>query len=359
MNQSKILSRIFVFVALLLFWPNHAPSHAVSSNLTTETDTILAELTEIEANKPISTPTERLINSPFESESNYTFWGDLWRPVLSFALPGFDQFCNGQYGWGAAYAGAYAGAYIWRQNVSDRKRQFEATDEYDDYTATDDGEWNLILHNNLYREYQFTYALRHSIRSFSAYHAFRSAVRRRQRFDEYTFLSTNYEETTQRLWAEPFNFSYLKRPTTWGYQLATASLLALEIYLGKDEIKSDPYTSDDATYTTGLSYLAGTGEEALYRGTLMPILRQYTGSYLTANVLQTAVFALSHGQPSIGHFVAGYYFGWQTKRNHWQIGESIFNHFWRNVISISATYLLKKTDDRPLAIMVPLIHVSF
>jgi membrane protease YdiL (CAAX protease family) len=182
--------------------------------------------------------------------------------------------------------------------------------------------------------------------SYSAYHSFRTAVRSRQAHGEYAFLK--HEETPLELAMSPFRFSYLKRSTTYiplGIGLALAGLqysyIQSEDSNPDSEIAVRDFTGEDALYTTAFSYGAGTGEEALTRGWLMPLFRESMGSDVWSNAAQAVIFgALHYSSPTSPFFAAGmgYYLGWVAQQDEWRLGESTFIHFWWDVMAFAVSY---------------------
>jgi len=177
----------------------------------------------------------------------------------------------------------------------------------------------------------------------SAYDAFHRALPSLQRAGKYTFLTAH--ESPGRVLLAPFDPHMLRRWTTWidlaHTGIVTTILVLSETKPGKQYL---PFRLHDGAFTTTLSYGAGTGEEALFRGWLYPLLYQNLGRRAwLANGIQATIFGSVH-VPQAGAFAAdiaawGFYEGWLTRRNGWSARESVFHHFWYDVVITAATFL--------------------
>ena len=119
--------------------------------------------------------------------------GDLWRPALSFFLPGADQYLAGHYYSGAAYSGLWLLGYNWSSNVRNRIEDFEGSDEF--RFASKDERENFLTEKDIYQEWTYSSQLTLVASGMSAYHAFRTSVESRRHLGEYQFLPTASEET--------------------------------------------------------------------------------------------------------------------------------------------------------------------
>ncbi len=166
----------------------------------------------------------------------------------------------------------------------------------------------------------------------SAFHSFRTSIKARRESGQFAFLKA--EETPADLLTAPFDFEYVLRPTTYWPLVAG---LALGIASMDSRVK-DEFSFGDAAFTAGVSYNAGVGEEALFRGYLMPVLRERIGSDGWSNVIQGTAFGAAHyserNKLPVFQTLAGYYLGWLTQRNEWSLRESIFLHAWWDVLAI-------------------------
>lgn len=260
---------------------------------------------------------------------------------ISFLLPGFSQWKEEQYPWAPLYS-SFAGAgavyatagLIWDEGATFRDVSRHAT-------------VGLLA-------YQLA-------GSFSAHHAFRTMVRSRKPDGEYDFLK--FEETPTELMLAPFRFDFLIRPTTL-LPLAAMAFLVFHVIPkdNGDKVNFGQVSAGDAGFTGVVSYGAGTGEEALFRGTLMPILQEKwrEKNPILSNLAVSGLFALAHldlEDPSVPwvQFLGGLYLGWVCQFRDWSLAESIFIHTWYDVIVISAAYATGKT----LYIPFPKIHLTF
>jgi Type II CAAX prenyl endopeptidase Rce1-like len=177
----------------------------------------------------------------------------------------------------------------------------------------------------------------------SAYDAFHRALPSLQREGKYTFITAH--ESPGRVLLAPFDPQMLRRWTTWidlaHTGIVTTILVLSETKPGKQYL---PFQPHDGVFTTTLAYGAGTGEEALFRGWLYPLVYQNLGQRAwLANGIQATIFGSLH-VPQAGAFAAdiaawGFYEGWLTRRNGWSVRESVFHHFWYDVAITAATFL--------------------
>lgn len=267
-----------------------------------------------------------------------------WSPVLTFFLPGLDQFWEKQYAAGATYS---------IYGISGLSIANYAKD------GTDAGQNELDSRDNGIRQQILGMQMYQTAGSLSAYQAFRSNVNLLKGLNAgYDFLKV--DETTAELAAAPFEFSFLKRPTTY---IPLAVVLGVVVYGIGDADNPDRYIDDtDMGYTAGFSYQAGLGEEAVFRGWLMPSFRQAWGSDFWSNGLQATLFSVAHISSEnpypLWQFGLGYYLGWLTQRNKWSLRESIFIHAWWDVIAFTGIYLAESKRDRR-SLYMPLVNFGF
>jgi membrane protease YdiL (CAAX protease family) len=110
-----------------------------------------------------------------------------------------------------------------------------------------------------------------------------------------------------------------------------------------------PARGSDVAFSAGVAYNAGVGEEALYRGYVLPIVRQHVGGReWVANGLQAAVFAAAHGSFSpaafASHFGFGYYAGYLANHNHGSLRQVVFTHFMWDAVALSGAFLTRQRD---------------
>ncbi len=290
--------------------------------------------------------------------------GVFWKPFFSLLLPGFGQWVDGQYGYASLYSGVAMGGY-WLSAVNEHKLK----KEYDTWayeSRSKEAKENRQTFGELERRQAYGSQLAFAAGSFSAYHAFRTAVPSQQKAGRFEFLTQ--QETPGELMMAPLRFDYLKRPSTWiplgliaGLAFVSSSAKVSE----SSEYERHPLNGSDYGYTAAISLAAGTHEELLFRGWYMPLMRQMTDGDLSANVITTATFALAHlgtTKIPIPQALLGFHLGWVTQRNDWALSESIFIHTWWDVFAFLMQYELQKKDPRAAvapALWLPPIQLAF
>ena len=247
----------------------------------------------------------------------------------------------------------------WSRRTIDRVRDFEATTEY--RASGQDRQEQLRDSKTVYQEANFSSQLGFVARGMSAYHAFRTSVESRRKLGQYRFLKPEFEETPLDIALAAFDFQYLSRRTTIIPLAIVAGLAILDFNhkpLGYERV---PLDVTDASYTMGLSFNAGTNEEAMFRGWIMPYVYEQSGSYYLSNVIQSGLFSLAHinqTEVPIIQLGLGYYLGWLTERNQWTLGESIFIHTWWDVFAFAIQFSTQKQVQNRL-FWLPPIKFSF
>lgn len=257
---------------------------------------------------------------------------EFWIPLGSFFVPGLGQYIHGAVWPGLAYTGAAAGGYV----VS---TQGDATlsvpRDADDQLAFEG------LH------------VAATAGMLSAWDAFRRGLPTQRRAGKYGFHQS--DEDLGDLLSAPFDVRFLGRWTTLADLAFTAAVTTWVLTEGPDDRTFRPFQAHDAAFATSLSLNAAVGEEALFRGWLLPMLTQkLNGSFWVANFIQAGLFGLGH--PRAGEFAVvigagALYGGWQVRRNDWSIREVIFQHFWYDVAVVVATLL---RDDRHVVTLMPI-----
>lgn len=263
---------------------------------------------------------------------------ELLVPFGSLVLPGLGQYIRGA-GWaGAGYTGAWiAGGVV--SGVGNLQADVLPRDA-DDQLAFEAA------------HVAFTSG------ALSAWDAFHRVVPAHQRAGRYTFLEER--ESIGELVTAPFDPAFLGRWTTW-VDLALAGAVAGVVMADREpDLRYPPYRLRDAAFITGLSMNAAVGEEALFRGWLLPVLHQKLGRrFWPANLVQATLFGLGH-VPQADRFAlligaGAAYSGWVTRRNGWSIREAVFQHFWYDLIVGTATLL----RDEDAAVPLPTITIRF
>lgn len=264
---------------------------------------------------------------------------DFLAPFGSMVIPSFDQFYERQ-----STAGGFYLTYTlvgFSQMVG----------------ANEIGETNSVFStkNDRVRRSFLGAQMIQTAGSLSAFHSFRSAVESRRGLGEYGFLTL--KEDSADLMKAPFRFDFLTRTSTWA--ILGVELLAIAIDLKNFEGKTQ-FTGSDAGYTMAYSYQAGVGEEALFRGWMMPYVANRGWSPWASNLLTATSFSLAHVSASNPapwpQFLLGYYLGQVALWNDWSIQESIFIHTWWDVLAIGASWAVAD-ENKEKAIFIPLIDM--
>jgi membrane protease YdiL (CAAX protease family) len=192
----------------------------------------------------------------------------------------------------------------------------------------------------------------------SGWDAFSRAVPALQAQGRYDFLTT--PESVGDLLTAPFDVRFLSRPTTWLHLAYTGVITAIVLGERNPGTEYEPFHPRDAAFLTAMSFNAGVGEEAAFRGWLMPVLYQNSGQrFWLSNTVQAGIFGGLHAATAreFAAVIGGWalYEGWLTRRNDWSIRESIFHHFWYDVAVVTAILL---ADERagPMQLTFPTIR---
>lgn len=268
-------------------------------------------------------------------------------PLLSLFVPGLDQWYEGQYGWAAFYTGGaiasltlggfYGSAFLEGKTSDDVNREVVDRGLYSE-------DRNLRRSNLAFQTVQ-------ALGGMSAFHSFRSAVRTRP--EDFSFIET--EETPQDVYLAPFDFSYVSRPTTFIPLGVIAAVSLWQINGGLDGLDNEngyilekrSMTSEDVMIGGGISFNAGTSEEAFFRGYLLPTLHHYTGNAHMARIGDAALFGLAHMASvdvPVFQTLLGYYLGWLTQGSGYSIGEAVFIHTWWDIFSFIGTFHYRLTQ---------------
>ena len=275
-------------------------------------------------------------------------------PFFSIILPGLGQYIEGQVQEGAIYTGlALAGSAYAGFNGA-KVEEFQESTEYQ--TMTDAEKENRNTHGEYERKFGVGSQLQFAAGSFSAYHSFRSRALSHQRVGGYKFLTK--EETPTDLLLAPFDFKYLKRSSTYIPLAIVAglSLISRPTDSEDEEYETDSLSNSDIAFSLVSSYGAGTHEEVLFRGWVMPLLHEQMNSPVWSNVVTSILFAAAHlGSISVPlpQLLLGYHLGNETQDNQWTLAEAIFIHTWWDVIAFTSIYQYKKRE--PGAAITPVL----
>jgi membrane protease YdiL (CAAX protease family) len=261
---------------------------------------------------------------------------EFWIPFGSVFVPGLGQYIHGAVWPGLAHTGTAVGGYV-ISAPGDATLDFPR--EADDQLAFEG------LH------------LAATSGMLSAWDTFQRALPAQQGAGRYGFLGPG--EDLGDLFTAPFDFRFLGRWTTLADLAFTAAVTTWVLTEGPDDRIYRPFRWHDAAFATSLSLNAAVGEEALFRGWLLPMLMQKLGGrFWLANFIQAGLFGLGHPQAEEFAVVIGagaLWGGWQTRRNDWSVREVIFQHFWYDVAVVTAMLL---RDDRHVVTLMP-VRIRF
>lgn len=286
---------------------------------------------------------------------------DIVAPLFSFLVPGLDQWWEGQTYSAMAYSGIAVAGYAYADHIAfedgiyeKKRRERVAKEEGEDDGEDDKEETGLDAKDVALRKATFGALVAQGAGGFSLYHSFRTAVRTRKGHGQYEFL--RYEETPADIFAAPFRFQYLAHTRTWVPLLIGAALMELQLH-GEDpeDMEKTSFTSADGFFTGAYSYNAGTHEEAVFRGWMMPVMYEYWRSEFWSNAAQSVVFALAHlntNSMPVPQLLLGYHLGYVTQENGWRIGESVFIHTWWDVLAFATIFHYKQTAPEEKASLI-------
>jgi membrane protease YdiL (CAAX protease family) len=254
-------------------------------------------------------------------------------PLASGFLPGLDQWIEGQYG----YASFYTSYTILGLHLNQRKG---ATSGFEEFNEDRFLGFSMIKAGI----------------GMSTYHSFRSAVTTHRPLGAFTFLTA--EDSPKDIAMAPFRYEFLSRPTTWGWLLGVSALfVAIERY--DDELPENSrrvITGKDGLYSYGTAFNTAVGEEAFFRGYLLPVLQQETGSPMIANIGQATIFTLGHsGGNKLLALPLGLVTGYANQKSGGSIAEGIFMHTWGNFIGQLYNYYRLRLKNDPNAATLPML----
>ena len=257
---------------------------------------------------------------------------EFWIPFGSVLIPGLGQYVHGSVWSGLAHTGTALAGYL----IS---TQGDATLSLP--RAPEDQLAGEAVH------------VAATAGMLSAWDAFQRGLPAQRAAAKYGFFAA--DEDLGDLLTAPLDFRFLRRWTTI-VDLAFAAAVTTWVLVedgGGGEYR--PYRWHDAAFTTSLSLNAAVGEEALFRGWLLPMFTQKLGGrFWVANVIQAGLFGLGHPQADAFAVVIGaqaLYSGWETRRNDWSVREVVFQHFWYDVAVVTASLL---RDDRAVVTLLPI-----
>lgn len=269
-----------------------------------------------------------------------------WPLVFTTLLPGFDQWYEGQQTEGSILSGAAFGGLLLASSA-----RLEETGG-DVLASRDDRVRSAVLGFQIYS----------AAGSFSAFHSFRSAAKTWP--GQFEFMKTAENEGLDDLVSAPWDFSMLKRSTTWGALALAIGIAAVDVASVDSIWSRNSYDLRDLGFGTAFSTFAGMHEEALFRGTMQPLFRRNWGSEWGSNLATSVIFGAAHYSETnrfpLAQTLAGYYLGWVAMENGWSLRESIFIHTWWDIILLNAQYLIESRDrSRDVIYRLPKLQLSF
>ena len=275
----------------------------------------------------------------------------VWPALVSFILPGFDQWWENQWAAAGFYTGlAVAGLNI---NQSALNEMPNNLNDANNPTGRNDFARTALLGSQMFM----------AAGSYSAFTSFRSAVKSRQAQGDFDFLTV--DENTGDLLKAPFEMSLLAKPTTYLPLLVAVGFAVGEVAGNGNAFSNNSFRLTDAGFAAGFSYLAGTNEEALFRGYMMPQLMQWWDSPFWSNFTTSVVFAAAHissdNPVPWPQFALGGYLGYITQQNHWSLKQSVFVHAWWDVIVFTGSYLYNSRNDVKQAtwLYLPVVSLTY
>jgi membrane protease YdiL (CAAX protease family) len=265
-------------------------------------------------------------------------------PVASGVLPGLGQWIYGEYTAGALYSGAGYAAF--RYHHFQAKRLDFGT-----------GEFGVESKDPVYRRYLLGRLLQQGIGGLSLYDSFRTAVLARHQDGFFDFYQK--PDRVQDILKAPFAFRNLLRLST-ALPLGVGAALHLWAHrnLPQDSTKSrERLDSSDLFFSGAISFNAGTHEEAVFRGWMLPMFYESFGQLSAANVLQALLFGIAHRNTislPIFQTLAGYYLGSLVIEDQFSLEQAVFLHTWWDVIAIASSYSYRSKSGN-LEAMAPFV----
>jgi membrane protease YdiL (CAAX protease family) len=282
--------------------------------------------------------------APEEVSQNAEFKSLFWTPLASVLIPGLGQAIDGDTRRSFVFGGlALTGYGIYSYGDNDQKA----------YLAEPGIDFNRELDNKLIKRVGGSMILNAGF--MSAYDTFQSRIGVYQEVGKYLFLPK--DQKVEDFTMAPFHFSYLQRPTTW-IPFLVSMVISADHYNTAKPTRFHMRGIDPAA-AAYLSYNAGTGEEAYFRGVLYPTLYESWNGGWTANVAQALIFGYAHGERPYPQILGGLYFGYLAEKNGFDLGENIFIHAWWDVWLMMADFIKDRGYANGYYFQLPQINIRF
>ncbi len=285
-----------------------------------------------DASDPTSTPTH------LEPVRN-----TIWIPLASLVVPGLGQYIEGDVSSGLGFSGMWLGGqylgWLYYREVDD----FKKSPAYNSMTKEE--KENYETHEDGPRKLQLGSQISFAAGSFSTYHNYHARIQAHKQRGDYAFITA--EDSIPDILTAPFRFSFLAHPRTFIPLAIVASLYVIQTNSENKTMQKDAFTASDMAFAGSFSYLAGTHEEALFRGFILPALTDSFGSGFWANSVTALGFAAAHlgSNPTpLPQLILGWHLGNVTMKNGYSIQESAFIHTWWDVVAFSIAYQYKNKN---------------
>lgn len=270
----------------------------------------------------------------------------IWFPLATALVPGLGQAIDGEYKKSASLMGLSITGILIANEAHKKQKTFLESDSTRYHSYRDNARAELFG-NSIYKH----------AAGVALYDSFLTRVPDYHRDGKYLFLPE--KQNLESIHKAPFEFSYISRPTTFIPLVIGLGLGISDFNRSSRPDRFDLRASDVAT-STYASYVAGVTEEAMFRGWMQPILYENTQNFWVANTIQSLAFGYSHdnAQPYL-QILFGFYAGWLTPRNNWDLSEAIFIHTWWDVIVITAEFARSRSKTQDFNIQLPVLNASF
>ena len=304
------------------------------------------------------TPNEK--SNPYLSgKSHSSAIGELWPPIASWFLPGIDQMIEGQYSAALIYGSTVIAADHLALVHTRNEIEYQYSYEYRRKSRAERLNHSTFGLNP--RKAALYSQVSLATRSMSAYHSFQTAVTNNKKYGRYEFIK--HQDSPLDISLAPFEFSFLTRANT-SIPLGMIAIYAItgNTYFPENILERRKLNSNDYLFATSASYLAGTHEEAMFRGWIMPALHQATGSAFWSNSLTSLIFARAH-YPNIElplpQLLLGWHLGRVVNQNDYSLKEAIFIHTWWDIFAFLSAYKYREKESlkslKPILRLPPLL----